>query len=77
MVCPASSFVQGTDHEVILIIEAIGAADRSAWHYAIVRATGGGLRMKLRDTVVWEAEKMPTENDKTLPHFTDYPSLKP
>jgi hypothetical protein len=72
----AFAFVQGTDPEVILLFEATGMGDKAAWHYALVRATGGGLEVKLDDKLAWEAERRPTENDPKLPHFTIYPAIK-
>jgi hypothetical protein len=64
------AFVEGTDPEVILIFEATKDGDKAAWHCAIVRASSGGLEVKLDGKIVWEAEKMPINNDKTLPHLT-------
>ena len=40
------------------------------WQYAFVRATSGGLEVKLGDEVVWTAKKHPANRDPTLPHFT-------
>ena len=63
------AYVQGTDPEVVLVLEAIGTAKESAWQYAFVRATSGGLEVKLGDKVVWTAEKHAASRDATLPHF--------
>jgi hypothetical protein len=53
------AFVQGTDPEVLLIVEALenDKGERS-WQYAAVRATSGELNAKLDDTVVWHADKI-------------------
>jgi hypothetical protein len=64
------AYVQGTDPEVVLVLEAIGTAKKSAWQYAFVRATSGGLEVKLGREVVWTATKGPANRDPTLPHFT-------
>jgi hypothetical protein len=64
------AYVQGTDPEVVLILEAIGTAEKAEWHFAFVRATSGGLEVKSGEEVVWTAVKYPAQRDPKLPHFT-------
>jgi hypothetical protein len=64
------AYVQGTDAEAVLVLEAVGTNKESAWQYAFVRATSGGLEVKLGSEVVWTAEKAPPNRNPTLPHFT-------
>ncbi len=64
------AYVLGTDPEVVLMLEAIGTAENAAWRYAFVRATSGGLEVKLGREVVWTARKAPANRIPTLPHFT-------
>jgi hypothetical protein len=64
------AFVQGTDPELVLSVEAVGPMGKPEWQYAFVRATSGGLEVKLADAVVWTAKKHPTSNDPTRPHFS-------
>src|SRR4051794_6904411 len=64
------AYVQGTDPEVVLVLEAVGPGDRADWQYALVRATSGGLEVKLGDRVVWTARKQPPNRVPTLPHFS-------
>jgi hypothetical protein len=64
------AYVQGTDPEVVLVLEAIATAKKSTWQYAFVRATSGGLEVKLENQVVWTAEKAPENGNPTLRHFT-------
>lgn len=64
------AYVQGTDPEVVLVLEAVGPADGAEWQYAFARATSGGLEVKLGDAVVWTADKHPRNRVPTLPHFT-------
>jgi hypothetical protein len=54
----------------VLILEAIGTAEKADWHYAFVRATSGGLEVKLGTEVVWTAPKHPANRNPALPHFT-------
>lgn len=64
------AYVQGTDPEVVLVLEAIGTANQAVWQYAFVRATSGGLEVKLGREAVWTAPKAPANRIPTLPHFT-------
>lgn len=63
-------YAQGTDPEVVLILEAIGTAEKGEWQAAFVRATSGGLEVKLGEEVVWTAKKHPANRNPKLPHFT-------
>ena len=64
------AFVQGTDPEIVLILEAIETAEKAEWQCAFVRATSGGLEVKRGDELVWSAKKHPANRDPKLPHFT-------
>ncbi len=64
------AYVQGTDPEVVLVLEAVGTAAQADWQYAFARATSGGLEVKAGDAVVWTAKKHPAHSVATLPHFT-------
>jgi hypothetical protein len=71
------AYVQGTDPEIVLILEAIGTAEKAAWRFAFARATSGGLEVKRGDRVVWTAKKHPAQRTPTLPHFTMQRVLEP
>ena len=64
------AYVLGTDPEVVLVLEAVGAADQAVWQYGFARATSGGLEVKSGDAVVWSAKRYPAHSVPTLPHFT-------
>jgi hypothetical protein len=64
------AYVVGTDPEVVLVLEAVGTAEKADWQYAFARATSGGLEVKLGDLVVWTADKHPANRNPKLPHFT-------
>jgi hypothetical protein len=51
------AFVQGTDPEAVLLIEAIRHGDRTDWQYAFARATAAGLEARLGPSVVWTAPR--------------------
>jgi len=63
------AYVQGTDPEVILLLEAIGTAKKAEWQYAFARATSGGLVVKRGDEIVWTAVKNPPSQKSTHPHL--------
>ena len=64
------AYVQGTDPEIVLILEAIGTAEKAEWQCAFARATSGGLEVKRGDELVWSAKKHPANRDPKLPHYT-------
>jgi hypothetical protein len=64
------AYALGTDPEVVLVLEAIGTAEKAEWQYSFVRSTSGGLEVKLGDEVVWTAKKAPANRNPKLPHFT-------
>ena len=51
------AFVMGTDPETVMLLEAVGTQESASWQYAFVRATSGGLEVRLENEVVWRAEK--------------------
>ena len=53
------AFVQGTDPELFVLIEARGENVASArWKYAATRMTGAELRLRHRDVQVWNKETL-------------------
>jgi hypothetical protein len=55
-------FVQGTDPEVFLLLEARGPADSAKWSFAAARMNGVGFRLRRRDREVWAVEVMPWQD---------------
>lgn len=45
----------GTNPDLVIVFEARPIADGLVWHYAPARMTTGGLTVKYRDQLVWEA----------------------
>ena len=60
-------FVQGTDPEAILLLEAVRQDGRPRWQYAFARATGGGLEARLDKMLVWSVERLPGETAPLKP----------
>ena len=52
-------FVQGTDPEVFLLLEARGEEEAAAWHSAATRMNSVEFRLRYHDREVWAAEIMP------------------
>jgi hypothetical protein len=64
-------FVQGTDPECTLVLE---ATEKKEWRYALARQTKWGLKVLLDDESVWEA--MPTNKAKEDSPFVVIPEKK-
>jgi hypothetical protein len=47
------AFVEGTDPEAFLLLEAVKANDDGSWHFGLARMNGDALRVTFRDTNVW------------------------
>jgi len=63
------AFVQGTDPEAVLMIEALRRDGKPAWQYAFGRSTYASLEAKLDGSVVWNAPKLGGQNDPRYPMF--------
>lgn len=53
------AFVQGTDPEVVLLLESRAADDRPAWHYALARMNSVTFRADYQSQEVWKADVLP------------------
>ncbi len=68
------AFVQGTDPEAILLLEAVRENGRPRWQYAFARATASGLEARLDKTNVWtvgwlEGAETPRKPQMTVRHL--------
>jgi hypothetical protein len=66
------AFVQGTDPEALLLIEAVpndSGEEKYEWQFALARRTSGSLEVRYADQVVWKAEKDPEWRDPSLTYF--------
>jgi hypothetical protein len=64
------AFVQGTDPEAILVLEAVRQNGRPRWQFGFARATSGGLEARLDKTVVWAVEFLAGEATPLQPQMT-------
>ncbi len=60
------AFVQGTDPEAVLMVEAVRQGDREVWQYAFGRATGWRVEARLGPAIVWTADDQPSWDDPSL-----------
>ena len=65
------AFAQGTDPEILLLIEAVADDDQPAkWQYAFARRTSGGLEAHHKGVLVWSGEKHPDNRNIRHVHVT-------
>jgi hypothetical protein len=64
------AFVQGTDPEVLLLLELVVLDGRPRWQYAFARATSGGLEARLGDVLVWKVARATNTTSRTNPDIT-------
>jgi hypothetical protein len=66
------AFVQGTDPEVLLLIEARREGGTSRWEYGLARLNHVAMRVNHRGQPVWEAPLLPWEvvQDRRQPYST-------
>jgi hypothetical protein len=61
------AFVQGTDPEAVLMIEAVKKGDKTVWQYGFGRATGWTVEARLGSMLIWTAPDISTWNNPTSP----------
>lgn len=66
------AMAQGTDPEVIILLEArqqkTGTKATLAWYYAVARMSSGELRVRYRDAVVWKVSEIPMDRHTNPTH---------
>jgi len=64
------AFVQGTDPEAILLLEAVRGKGALRWQYAFARATAAGLEARVDKTVVWAVDFLEGQATPMKPQMT-------
>lgn len=64
------AFVQGTDPESLLLLEAVRNGTSAEWQYAFLRRTSGELEGRFKDSVVWHADRYPDNNNRRSTYIT-------
>lgn len=62
------AFVQGTDPETLLLLEAFKSGDRIEWQFAFARRTSGELEGRHKGKVVWHADRFPDNDNPRSTH---------
>ena len=62
------AFVQGTDPETLLLIEAFKKGSGFEWQFAFARRTSGELEGRHKDVIVWHADRFPENNNSRSTH---------
>jgi hypothetical protein len=65
------AFVEATDPEIFLLVEARVSEGKSAWQFGLVRMTSIRLRVSRGDATVWEVDSLPwsdTLNQRDRPY---------
>jgi hypothetical protein len=63
------AFVQGTDPEVLLLLEAVRTNGDLVWRYGFVRRTSGVLEARHRGKLVWSMPSSSNRTDPTQPEI--------
>lgn len=74
-------FVQGTDPEVLLLLEAVRVESAFVWQYALARRTSGAVEVQYQGKTVWKTSVFhpasdPEETYIELPYAVDPGELK-
>jgi hypothetical protein len=63
-------FVQGTDPELLLLLEARRDGDDRRWHYALARMTMWGIDVSYQEGLVWSIDAVDRKSDPKQAYFT-------
>ena len=63
-------FVQGTDPELLLLVEARRDGESRQWQYALARMTMWGIDVTYQDGPVWSVEAVERKSDPKQTYFT-------
>jgi hypothetical protein len=63
-------FVQGTDPELLLLLEARSVGESRRWEYALARVTMWGIDVSYLDVPVWSVKAVDRKSDPKQTYFT-------
>jgi hypothetical protein len=67
------AFVQGTDPEVLLILENRARGIKTGWEFALAPMTGWGVKGWYDEQEVWSVERQHPAADPARPYFVAGP----
>ena len=68
------AFVEGTDPEVFLLLEAVKAEDGASWQFGLARMNTDELRVNFRDTTVWSVSSVKDWKDMSTEPYALFKS---
>lgn len=66
------AFVEGTDPELLLLMDAVGDKDKSVWRFAIARMNRDAISVTHRDRQVWQAPYLADLMDRPKEIYTAF-----
>ena len=63
-------FVQGTDPELLVLLEARRDGESTQWQYALARMTMWGIDVSYQDAKIWSVEAVDRKSDPKQTYFT-------
>ncbi|HUQ69292.1 MAG TPA: hypothetical protein VM165_07215 [Planctomycetaceae bacterium] len=64
------AFVEGTDPEVLLLLEAVPVGNVARWRFGLARTNGGALRVTFRDRPIWSVPHLDSSLDRVQEPYT-------
>lgn len=74
------AFVEGTDPEVLLLVEAIAARPSAAWRYSFARLNRDAIQVTRQEQIVWTAPYLDNPSDRSREPYSTFSAdlaLKP
>lgn len=71
------AFVEGTDPELLLLIEAIPSPSSAIWQFGIARMNRDQIQVLRGEKVVWEADYLADPNDQTDAAYSTFSAENP
>lgn len=71
------AFVEGTDPEVLLVVEAVGSAESLRWEYGLARMNRDALRVKFRGQPVWSVPYLEKQLNQPSEPYSLFPLDRP
>lgn len=71
------AFVEGTDPELLLMIEAVSSSKGNVWQYGVARMNRDAIELLHHDRVVWEASYITDPNERFTAPYSTFSAEKP
>lgn len=71
------AFVEGTDPELLLLVEAVPSSTTPVWQYGIARMNRDAIQMQRDETVIWKAGYLPDPNEQSRAPYSTFSADRP